>query len=32
VITDDGVWAGGRRALLRVLRCTPFQRGGLDLP
>ncbi len=32
VIARDGVLPGGGRALWRVLRCTPFQRGGLDLP
>lgn len=32
VIARDGLWAGGGRALLRLARCTPFRRGGLDLP
>ena len=31
-IEGDGAVRGGLRALLRLLRCTPFQRGGLDLP
>jgi putative membrane protein insertion efficiency factor len=32
VIERDGVLWGGLRALARIARCTPFQRGGLDLP
>lgn len=32
VIERDGWWRGSRRALGRLLRCTPGQRGGLDLP
>ncbi|MEE8558167.1 MAG: membrane protein insertion efficiency factor YidD [Myxococcota bacterium] len=32
VVAREGVWSGGRHALSRLLRCTPFQRGGLDLP
>jgi len=31
-IAVDGAWRGGVRALCRIGRCTPFQRGGLDLP
>jgi putative membrane protein insertion efficiency factor len=31
-IQRQGLRGGGTRALLRILRCTPFQRGGLDLP
>jgi hypothetical protein len=31
-IATDGAWRGSLRALRRVGRCTPFQRGGLDLP
>jgi uncharacterized protein len=32
VIAADGAWRGSLRALRRLTRCTPFQRGGLDLP
>jgi putative membrane protein insertion efficiency factor len=32
VIQRQGAARGGLRALGRLLRCTPFQRGGLDLP
>ncbi|MFQ5697052.1 MAG: membrane protein insertion efficiency factor YidD [Myxococcota bacterium] len=32
VIARDGLWTGSGRALRRLARCTPFQRGGLDLP
>lgn len=31
-IERDGLVRGGRRAVGRLLRCTPLQRGGLDLP
>ncbi len=29
-IERHGLWKGGRLALLRLLRCHPFHRGGLD--
>jgi putative membrane protein insertion efficiency factor len=32
LIEREGVWRGGRRALYRLSRCSPFRRGGLDLP
>jgi hypothetical protein len=32
VVEQDGPWRGGLRALRRVARCSPFRRGGLDLP
>ncbi len=32
VIAADGAVRGGWRALRRLARCTPFRRGGLDLP
>ena len=32
VIRQDGPWRGARRAAGRLLRCTPLQAGGLDLP
>jgi putative membrane protein insertion efficiency factor len=32
VIERDGLWRGGARAFGRLARCTPLQRGGLDLP
>ena len=31
-ITKYGVWRGGFRAFRRLLRCHPFQEGGVDLP
>ena len=31
-IERQGLRAGGTRALRRIVRCTPFRRGGLDLP
>jgi putative membrane protein insertion efficiency factor len=31
-LAREGALRGGARALRRVLRCTPLQRGGLDLP
>jgi len=27
-----GAWRGGWRSIRRILRCRPFQAGGLDLP
>lgn len=32
VIEREGPWRGSRLALGRLMRCTPLQRGGLDLP
>jgi putative component of membrane protein insertase Oxa1/YidC/SpoIIIJ protein YidD len=32
VIEREGFLRGGLRALGRIARCTPFQRGGIDLP
>ena len=31
-IARDGPWRGGLSAAGRLARCTPLQRGGLDLP
>ncbi len=32
VIEMDGFWRGGWRTFTRLLRCTPFRAGGIDLP
>ena len=32
VIHNDGPWRGSLRAAGRLLRCSPLQDGGLDLP
>lgn len=32
VLRRDGALRGGWKALKRLSRCTPLQRGGLDLP
>lgn len=29
-IVRHGLWTGGRLAALRLLRCHPFHRGGVD--
>ena len=31
-ISRDGPLAGGWKALRRLARCTPLQRGGVDFP
>ncbi|HVS04117.1 MAG TPA: membrane protein insertion efficiency factor YidD [Thermoanaerobaculia bacterium] len=31
-VLEQGVWRGGGRATLRVLRCNPLHPGGVDLP
>jgi len=31
-VSKYGVWRGSLKAIWRVMRCTPFSRGGLDQP
>jgi uncharacterized protein len=31
-VQRDGIARGGVKALGRLLRCTPLQRGGIDFP
>jgi putative membrane protein insertion efficiency factor len=31
-VKRDGLLRGGLKAVSRLLRCTPLQRGGIDFP
>lgn len=31
-VLRHGLWRGGARAAVRILRCQPLFRGGIDLP
>ena len=31
-VLEHGIWLGGWKALVRLLRCQPMHPGGIDLP
>ncbi len=32
VIEKYGIFKGGLKAIIRILKCNPFSKGGVDIP